>query len=39
VHERVYSISLAIMTKVLGKLTEEMRKDIKDSSIHSCWPV
>jgi hypothetical protein len=44
--EGVNSISLAIMTRVLGKSSEEVesalqkvRHDIKDSSIHSYWPV
>jgi Methyltransferase domain len=44
--EGVNSISLAIMTRVLGKspeevesALEEVRSDIKDTSIHSYWPV
>lgn len=44
--EGAVSISMAIMTRVLGKSTEEVelelaavKRDIKDRSVHSYWPV
>jgi hypothetical protein len=44
--EGASSISMAIMTRILGKSpekveleVEEVRKNIRDSSIHSYWPV
>lgn len=44
--EGINSISMAIMTRVLKKSpdeveagVEEVKRDIKDSSIHSYWPV
>ena len=44
--EGIEAISLAIMTRVLGKSPEEIenmlkevRRDIQDTSVHSYWPV